>query len=358
MITELRQADVPRVASLFEAYTYDLARLESFLADDRTRVFTDNSSAPTVAMLVPAVDIGFLAGYADPSRIRPLLEHVAAVPGLDDPLVFSVPTPQWDSVINTEFGNAVLPNPTITFTFANPQGLAIRDWRERVPAGCEIRRMDHDLAARAQEVAPEFPGLWPDAAVFLQRGIGFCLLQDNRILSIAYSMLAPGKLLEVAVATARDVRGRGYSPLTTAPLIEHCLDRSIEPVWSCFGWNHASQSVARKLGFADPVHHTWFKWTPFNAARRTVVLPSTTLRDYVGHYRRNSCPAEIRVDGDGLLYVDENRQELSLAGEAPDRFFFFFRDFDIQVEFTRCPDGRVDGLIRHQSGRQFRMERV
>ncbi len=61
------------------------------------------------------------------------------------------------------------------------------------------------------------------------------------------------------------------------------------------------------------------------------------------------------MDGDGLLYVDEHRQELSLAAEAPDRFFF--RDFDFQVEFTRAPDGRIDALIRHQSGRQFRMER-
>jgi RimJ/RimL family protein N-acetyltransferase len=356
MITELGRADVHRVASLFEAYTYDLARLESYLADDRTRAFADDCSAPTVAMLVPAVDISFLAGCPDPSRIRPLVEHVAAVPGLSDPLVFSVPTPQWDSVINTEFGNAVSPNPTISFTFANPQGLAIRDWRQRVPAGCEIRRMDHDLADRAQEVAPEFPGLWPDPGVFLQRGIGFCLLQNNRILSIAYSMLAPGKLLEVAVATARDMRGRGYSPLTAAPLIEHCLDINVEPVWSCFGWNHASQSVARKLGFASPVHHTWFTWTPFNAGRGTVILPATTLRDYAGHYRRNNCPAEIRVGGDGLLYIDEHSQELSLAAEALDRFFF--RHFDFQVEFTRCPDGRVDTLIRHQSGRQLRWERV
>ncbi len=158
------------------------------------------------------------------------------------------------------------------------------------------------------------------------------------------------------MATAKDMRGRGYSPLTAAALIEHCLDHDIEPYWSCFAWNHASQSVARKLGFASPVHHTWFKWTPFNAGRRTVVLPATTLRDYAGQYQRKPIPTEVRVDGDGLLYIDEYRQALSLAAEAPDRFFF--RHFDFQVEFTRCPDGRVDGLVRHQSGRQFRAERM
>ncbi len=192
MIIELNHRSISLVADLFASYPHDRARLESYLADDRSRLFVDDPSAPIVAMLVPAVDdICFLAGTPQPAKTRAVLEHIAALPGVDNPLVFSVPTPKWDSAINAEFGNAVSPNPAITFTFANPKGLGIRDWRQRVPAGCEVRRMDHDMAARAREVAPEFPGLWPDPASFLQRGIGFCLLQDSRILSIAYSMLAP-----------------------------------------------------------------------------------------------------------------------------------------------------------------------
>jgi hypothetical protein len=67
-------------------------------------------------------------------------------------------------------------------------------------------------------------------------------------------------------------------------------------------------------------------------------------------------PAEIRVDAQGLLYVDEFRQALRLAPEAPDRFFF--RDFDFQVEFTRGGDGRVNGFVRRQFGREYRAERV
>jgi hypothetical protein len=49
------------------------------------------------------------------------------------------------------------------------------------------------------------------------------------------------------------------SPVGPPPPGGYCLDRGIEPVWSCFGWNHAGQSVARKLEFVNPVHHTLFK---------------------------------------------------------------------------------------------------
>jgi RimJ/RimL family protein N-acetyltransferase len=362
MITELGRADVPRVASLFGAFAPDRARRESYLCADDTRiwaedprVFVDDPASPTVAMLLcPDAEISFVTGDPATATLRPLLEHVAAVPGVKDSLMFSVPTPQWEAAISREFAAGVSPVGRIRYASFRPDGAYIRSWRDRVPAGCTLRRIDRDWLDRAAELAPA--DFWPDQEKFHAVGIGFCLCQGSRVLSTAHSAWRPTRLLEPGVATAEDVRGRGYSPLTCAPLIEYCLDRGIEPVWSCFGWNHASQSVASKLGFADPIHHAWFRWTPFHAHRKMVVLPTTTLRDYVGHYRRNSCPAEIRVGGDGLLYIDEHRQELRLAAEAADRFFF--RHFDFQVEFTRDPDGRVDGLVRHQSGRQFRMERV
>ena len=362
MIAALAQADVARAVSLFADFTPDRARLESYLCADDTRiwagdprVFADDPTSPTVAMLLcPDAEISYLAGDPAAAALRPLLEHVAAVPGVKGPLMFSVPTPLWESDISREFAAGVCPVGRITYASFRPDGAYIRSWRDRVPAGCTLRRINRDWIERAAELAPA--DFWPDREKFHAVGIGFCLCQDSRVLSTAHSAWRPTWLLEPGVATAMDIRGRGYSPLTCAPLIEYCLDRGIEPFWSCFAWNHASQSVARKLGFAGPIHHTWFKWTPFNAHRRMVVLPATTLGDYVGHYRMKTIPAEIRLDGDGLLYIDENGQLLSLAAEAPDRFFF--RDFDIQVEFTRCPDGRVDGLVRHQFGRQFRAERV
>ncbi len=346
---------MPRAASLFGAFPHDRARLECYLSvgDARsvagdTRIFVDDPTSPTVAMLLsPDAELSFVAGDPAAATVRPLLEHVAAIPGVKDTLEFSVPTSQWEAAISREFAAGVCPMDLITFTSFRPDATHIRSWRDRVPAGCTLRRIDRDWIDRAAELAP---GFWPDREKFLAGSIGFCLCQDSRVLSMAHSVWLPTRLLDIEVATAKDVRGRGYSPLTCAPLIEYCLDRGIEPVWSCFGWNHPGQAVARKMGFADPVHHTSFKWTPFNAHRRMVVLPASTLSDYAGQYRRNSCPAQIRVGGDGLLYIDENRQELSLAAEAPDRFFF--RDFDIQVEFTRALDGHVDGLIRHQSGRQ------
>jgi hypothetical protein len=354
---ELEHRDIARISSLFAAFPYDSARVEAYLTDPRSRVFVDDLSKPTVAMVVPAIpDINLMAGEPQPAKVRDLLEHVTALPGIGEPFMFSVPTSRWNAVIEAEFGNGVSPNAAITFCFDQTEGRGVRGWRERVPSGCEVRRIDRDLAVRAQEVDPSFPSVWPDPESFLSRGTGFCLVQEGRILSIAYSMCQPGQLLEVAVATAKDVRGRGYSPLTTAPLIEHCLDHDIEPVWTCFGWNHASQSVARKLGFVDPVRHTWFRWTPFNASRKTAAVSPAVLQDYVGCYHMKATPAEIRVDGDGLVYVDQLRQVLLLGAEAPDQFFF--RDFDFQVEFTRDSHGRVDGFVRRQFGREFRAERV
>lgn len=363
MITELGRADVPRAASLFAAFTHDRARLESYLSAHETgiftggdaRIFVDDPTSPAVVMLVgpdPIADeLSFLAGDPAAPALRPLLKHVAAIPGVD-PLVFTVATSQWEFAMLREFGAGVCPTDAITFASFRPDCEYVRSWPQRVPAGCTLRRIDRDWIDRAAELAPRF---WPKREKFFSDSIGFCLCQGERVLSMVHAVWRPTQLMEMEVATAQDVRGRGYGALTCGAMLEYCLDRGIEPVWTCNSRNHASLAFARKMGFADPVHHIWFKWTPFNAGRKMVVLPSATLREYVGHYRMNSIPAEIRLGGDSLLYIDENSQELSLGCEAVDRFFF--RYFDIQVEFTRSADGRVDGLIRHQSGREFRLAR-
>jgi hypothetical protein len=174
-------------------------------------------------------------------------------------------------------------------------------------------------------------------------------------MSVAYSMLAPGKMLEMAVATVPDSRGRGWSPLTCCPLIEHCLEHEIAPFWTALAWNAASRAVARKLGFTNEMPHHWLKWTPFHAARRMVNVDTAVLAEYAGRYLRGSTPTDFTVQDDCLIFVDETGQKLALGSLDAKRFFV--RLFEIEFEFTRDASGAVDGVIRRQGGREFRLAR-
>lgn len=357
MVVRLEHKQFHQVTGLYAQGTNFLGRAEGALNDPASHLFVNDADHPTVALLCPKRDnICLIAGECDRQAIRDLVEHAVAAPGAcPDPIMFCAATRQLEDLIVSEFGPAIGPIPAVSYRFGHSQLQWIRSWSERVPTGCTLRQIDAALAVQMTQVDPSFPGLWPDAQEFASQGVGFCLFQQDRPVSVAYSAFAPRKMLEMAVATVPDSRGRGLSPLTCCPLIEHCLEHEIAPFWTTLAWNTASRAVARKLGFTNEMPHHWLKWTPFHAMRRMVNVDTAALAEYAGRYLRGDAPTDFRLQDDGLIFVDETGQELALGTLDAKRFFV--RVFEIEFEFVRDASGRVNGVIRRQGGREFRLER-
>lgn len=91
--------------------------------------------------------------------------------------------------------------------------------------------------------------------------------------------------------------------------------------------------------------------------RMAIQLPSTTLQQYAGEYEiRPDLHVTITVRNNALVALPANQSEKILFPEKED--FFFQKDEDVQVEFTRSTGKAVDGFILHQGGRQMQCKKV
>ena len=91
--------------------------------------------------------------------------------------------------------------------------------------------------------------------------------------------------------------------------------------------------------------------------RTAVALPPATLDEYVGNYPlAPTFVLAVTRDGDRLMVQATGQPAFRIWASARDEFFL--RVVDAQISFTRGGDGKVDGLILHQGGRDQRAPRA
>ena len=88
---------------------------------------------------------------------------------------------------------------------------------------------------------------------FKDLGIGYCLLENSQIVSIASSFSATKDSIEIQVDTISEKRSRGYARIVCSQLILSCFDQNITPLWDAA--TTASKNLAIDLGFSFPVEY-------------------------------------------------------------------------------------------------------
>ncbi len=120
--------------------------------------------------------------------------------------------------------------------------------RRALPPGVEIVPTDAAMfEAMPGAVVPKF--FLDSADDFVADGVGFSLLCDGKLAATAFSAYFLGDKLELGIETVAEFRGRGFAELVCAALIDWCVERGYEPLWSCRFENVASYALAQKLGF-------------------------------------------------------------------------------------------------------------
>lgn len=101
----------------------------------------------------------------------------------------------------------------------------------------------------------EMPGaviprnFWDSYNDFSKMGAGFSVLHNHEIASTAFSAYAIDNMLELGIESVPQYRGKGFAQIACSALIDFCLEKNLEPVWSCRLENKSSFILAEKLGF-------------------------------------------------------------------------------------------------------------
>lgn len=130
-----------------------------------------------------------------------------------------------------------------------------------VPEGCELQPIDARWFERCR-YREHYMAYFGSAARTLEQGFGFCLVQEQELVSEAFAADAALGLIEIGTITSELYRRRGYAALTCAQLIKECEARGYHTYWNCAQDNQASAGLARRLGYQTEKKFRYVVWYP------------------------------------------------------------------------------------------------
>jgi GNAT superfamily N-acetyltransferase len=256
MLVELSPSELGPVLPLFQAphLEYVINAMAAGMGPS-ARVRVSAASRPESALLWAGPRFYF-AGRADDASFREAATRLIATQLSPPPgsyLVIHYDAPHWVETLSALFGGRPLRRAQRCLYRLDSQG--IPGWRERVPDGFSIARMDRPLLSRTglanlRAVIDEIESGWPALDLFLERGFGFCALRNgDEIAGWCTGEYASGRHIGVGIETVEKWQRRGLATLTASAFAEHCLSEGREAHWDCWADNLPSVRVAEKVGF-------------------------------------------------------------------------------------------------------------
>ena len=138
--------------------------------------------------------------------------------------------------------------PRIEFYDRPPDDPSLERWIASVPAHLSLRPVTRETF-NACAMQYQCLSVFGTVSGYLERSIGFLILEGTRVLSEAHAIFWGDTLVEIGVHTAEGYRGLGSASIVSAHLIRACEHRGYATYWGCHVDNLASAAVARKLGY-------------------------------------------------------------------------------------------------------------
>ena len=132
--------------------------------------------------------------------------------------------------------------------------IRIPDWKDRLPEGFEMLRVDEKFLSRSnlkgfEEVISRVCE-WGSPGDFLEKGFGFRAVRGDEIVSRCIADCVSRNRCEIGIGTSSKYRKRGFASLTATAAVEYCLDNGLTAIgWHCARANKASRMAALAVGF-------------------------------------------------------------------------------------------------------------
>lgn len=325
MIYELKQQDYEKVQPLYQDLDYHLTIRAVIEGTSPGRIYVDNVGDPKTAFMC-SVEGYYLAGNSENAdfnkALGELIHNISetgdTVREGDDAINLDIYPKTWETKLPLLFPTRA---PLIEQR-RKYQSTQLRvNWKEQIPDGYSIHRLDRQLLERLAGNVPEhvfgwMKANWGGRENFLGRGFGFCLLHGERMVSWCIADCASGDQCEVGIRTIPDYRRRGFATLTVAATVDYCLSHGFKSVgWHCNEDNIGSWKTAEKVGFTkarDYVVHLYLfdeathlaeaGWRCVKARRYQEAMDSFeqvfALKDDAPHYWCHSAAMAAAAIGD------------------------------------------------------------
>ncbi|MCG8456401.1 MAG: GNAT family N-acetyltransferase [Holophagales bacterium] len=236
--------DLESISPLFAASPHLVAIRRAALESRLGQVWVDALEAPTVAR----IELGCYAifgGDAHAAEARELIRGVRA------PIELVYPDSRWRRAILAVHGKGLQDRPMEGFSGDSLEPAELGRMGEGLPEGYVLRRLDTGSAEQLDgELEPHGLQTYGSPEHLVSEGLAWGAFLDGperRLVSVASSYARSSRLVEVAISTRPEHRGRGLAAATAARFCLGALDLGLEPRWNAA--NPISRRLAHRLGF-------------------------------------------------------------------------------------------------------------
>ncbi len=202
------------------------------------RAYVDDPQRPT-AWRITAGPFWYFAGDANGPGGRALLAEFPAYN-----LLMPSP-PEWAAAAQERFGDKLVAFPRYSFSAEGLSENHLSAVLDNSPHRDHVRRVDADLLARADNYV-EYDD-FDSPADFLERGIAYTQMEEEKLTGAAYSSLVCNRGIEVSLFVDEAYRRRGIATAVSAALLLECVRRGRRPNWDAA--NQESCKIAESLGY-------------------------------------------------------------------------------------------------------------
>jgi RimJ/RimL family protein N-acetyltransferase len=163
---------------------------------------------------------------------------------------------KWDSLIKDQLRNEVKQLHRYSYNFVGGKELSSV---HELPRDYCIRRITPELIDKSLEFNRKYyEEYWGSVQNFIDRGFGYCILHNEKIVSECTSIFCSSKYTEIDIATSDSYRGQGLATVLAKIFIKNSLENNLIPGWDCDVSNNSSIRLALNLGFTNPNEYSIF----------------------------------------------------------------------------------------------------
>lgn len=223
--------DVPRV---------DIS-IECVLEDQMGAAYVDEMQNPS-AYMIRIGPFHYFAGEAISSG------GLEMVQGFQPYNLFMSASNGWVDVFKRQYGERFIEIERYSFSTERMSIEHVRQLCQSSAFAKDVKRMNVALVERVsgQEHFIDVSD-FESPADFEERGIGFYVEEDGKIIGAAYSSLVCSSSIEVSLFVEEEFRRRGIATVLSANLVCWCLEHGMDAHWDAA--NLESCKLAEKLGY-------------------------------------------------------------------------------------------------------------
>jgi RimJ/RimL family protein N-acetyltransferase len=139
------------------------------------------------------------------------------------------------------------------------QSFDMSSWKESLPSHYSVAEMNEKNFTQCKW-SPFVLSCYGDKDRFFTTGVGFCILDQERVISESYGLFIANGQAEIGVITDPEYRGQNLGTIGCAIMLDYCYKNNLEPYWNCDVKNSASAAIAKKLGFEEDSPYLFLKW--------------------------------------------------------------------------------------------------